>query len=89
MRSLRLSLAHAAPRCTQEGQTAETKTEEEVNVQPGNRQGLVFEIVHSTSPSSSFLTDHQPHCLLPYPLLTLRVSTSTALPQVIKNVPTR
>lgn len=47
MRSLRLSLAHAAPRCTQEGQTAETKTEEEVNVQPGNRQGLVFEIVHS------------------------------------------
>lgn len=51
MRSPRLSLAHALPRCTQEAQTAETKTEEEVDVQPSNRQGLVFEIVHSTSTS--------------------------------------
>lgn len=51
MRSPRLSLAHAVPHRTQEAQTAETKTEEEVDVQPSNRQGLVFEIVHSTSTS--------------------------------------
>lgn len=62
MKSLRLSLAHAVPRCTQEAQAAETKRAEEVDAQPSNRQELVFEIVHFTSlplvlqPSITFLS---------------------------------
>lgn len=73
MRGLRLSPAHAVPRCAQEVQEAETKTVKEVDEQPRNRQELVFEIVRSTSPSSSFISHH-----LPFPLIYHLVSSSSS-----------
>lgn len=47
MKSPRLSLAHAVPRSTQEAQTVERKTHEEVDVQTSYRKELVLEILHS------------------------------------------
>lgn len=83
MKRLRLSLAHAVPLCTQEAQAAETKTDEEVDEQPSNRNELVFQTVHSTSPPLAL----QPHHLLLYPiisysLLLIHHSASSSSPQV-------
>lgn len=76
MRGLRLSLAHAVLRRTQEAQEAETKMVEEVDEQPSNRQELVFEIVHSTSASLQHQSHPHPHSfsttwLPPHPLFAL------------------
>lgn len=82
MKRLRLSLAHAVPLCTQEAQAAETKTDEEVDEQPSNRNELVFQTVRSTSPPLAL----QPHLLLypiiSYSLLLIHHSASSSSPQV-------